>query len=64
MNNKNRVLGLDGLRSLAIASVVLFHLGKALEDAELTIHPQILSVLDFGKFGVQLFFFISSSSRS
>ncbi len=59
MNNKNRVLGLDGLRSLAIVSVLLFHLGKAMEDAELTIHPQILSVLDFGKFGVQLFFCIS-----
>ena len=59
MNNKNRVLGLDGLRTLAIVSVVLFHLGKAMEDAELTIHPQILSILDFGKFGVQLFFCIS-----
>jgi peptidoglycan/LPS O-acetylase OafA/YrhL len=59
MNNKNRVLGLDGLRSLAIVSVVLFHLGKAMEHTELAIHPQILSVLDFGQFGVQLFFCIS-----
>lgn len=59
MNNKDRVLGLDGLRSLAIVLVVLFHLGKAMEDAKLTVNPQILSVLDFGKFGVQLFFCVS-----
>jgi len=59
MSKKNRVLGLDGLRTLAIVSVVLFHLGKAMDDAELTIHSEILSILDFGKFGVQLFFCIS-----
>jgi peptidoglycan/LPS O-acetylase OafA/YrhL len=59
MNIKSRVLGLDGLRSLAIVSVVLFHLGKAMEDAKLSIHPQILYILDFGKYGVQLFFCIS-----
>jgi peptidoglycan/LPS O-acetylase OafA/YrhL len=58
-NRSNRFLALDGLRVLAIVSVVLFHMGKAIQAANLKLYPGILSVLDFGKYGVQLFFCIS-----
>jgi len=59
VGNKNRVQGLDALRAVAIGSVLFFHLGKIAEELSPSFSHPALNVLQFGKFGVELFFCIS-----
>jgi len=52
-------LGIEGLRAIAILSVLCFHISLSLQHFGVTPGSTIHEIFSFGKFGVHLFFCIS-----